>query len=85
MLDPMGKRLSNQVRQNIKLLRALLGKPSLLLLEEPLKHLNATQEFAMMEYLRLESNATVIIISNDKDLHALADKVLGLEDGIIIN
>ncbi len=85
MLDPMGKRLSNQVRQNIKLLRALLGKPTLLLLEEPLKHLNATQEFAMMEYLRVESNATVLIISNDKDLHVLADKVLGLEDGVIIN
>jgi ATP-binding cassette, subfamily B, bacterial len=85
LLDPMGKRLSNHVKQNIKLLRALLGKPTLLLLEEPLAHLNATQEFAIMEYLRLESYATVMIISNDKKLHALCDQVLALEDGVIIN
>ncbi len=85
LLDPMGKRLSNQVQQNIKLLRALLGKPTLLLLEEPLRHLNKAQEFAMMEYLRLESNATVFIISNDKNLHALSDQVLELQDGVIIN
>jgi ATP-binding cassette, subfamily B, bacterial len=85
LLDPMGKRLSNNIKQNIKLLRALLGKPTLLLLEEPLRHLNSSQEFEMMEYLRLESNATVLIISNDKELHAMCDQVLELEDGVIIN
>ncbi len=85
LLDPMGKRLSHHVKQNIKLLRALLGKPTLLLLEEPLSHLNSTQEFAIMEYLRLESNATVLIISNDKDLNALCSMELVLENGVIIN
>jgi ATP-binding cassette, subfamily B, bacterial len=85
MLDPMGKRLSNNVKQNIKLLRALLGKPTLLLLEEPLSHLNAIQAFAIMEYLRLESNATVLIISNEKELHTMCDTVLDLENGVIIN
>jgi ATP-binding cassette, subfamily B, bacterial len=85
MLDPTGKRLSQYVRQNIKLMRALLGKPTLLLLETPLEHLNYKQQFTMMEYLRLESNATVIIISNDKDLQELSDQVLVLENGVIIN
>jgi ATP-binding cassette, subfamily B, bacterial len=85
VLDPTGKRLSQHVRQNIKLMRALLGKPTLLLLETPLEHLNYQQQFTMMEYLRLESNATVIIISNDKDLQELSDQVLVLENGVIIN
>ncbi len=85
MLDPMGKRLSNHVKQNIKLLRALLGKPTLLLLEDPLRHLNTQQEFAVMQYLKLESNATVLIVSNDKDVHTMCDKVLELENGVIIN
>jgi ATP-binding cassette, subfamily B, bacterial len=85
VLDPTGKRLSQYVRQNIKLMRALLGKPTLLLLETPLEHLNYKQQFTMMEYLRLESNATVIIISNDKDLQELSDQVLVLENGVIIN
>jgi ATP-binding cassette, subfamily B, bacterial len=85
LLDPTGKRLSQHVRQNIKLMRALLGKPTLLLLETPLEHLNYKQKFTMMEYLRLETNATVIIISNDKDLLELSDQVLVLENGVIIN
>jgi ATP-binding cassette, subfamily B, bacterial len=85
VLDPTGKRLSQHVRQNIKLMRALLGKPTLLLLETPLEHLHYQQQFTMMEYLRLESNATVIIISNDKDLQELSDQVLVLENGVIIN
>ncbi len=84
LLDPMGKRLSNNVKQNIKLLRALLGKPTLILLEEPLRHLSTIQEKIMMDYLINESNATVIIISNDKDIHVLCNKVFELDNGGII-
>jgi ATP-binding cassette, subfamily B, bacterial len=85
VLDPTGKRLNESVKQNIKLMRALLGKPTLLLLEKPLEHLNNKQQIVMMNYLRKESNATVIIISNDKDLHEQSDQVLVLENGVIIN
>jgi ABC-type bacteriocin/lantibiotic exporter with double-glycine peptidase domain len=85
MLDPTGKRLNESVKQNIKLMRALLGKPTLLLLEKPLEHLTNKKQIEMMQYLRKESNATVIIISNDKDLHELSDQVLVLENGVIIN
>jgi ATP-binding cassette, subfamily B, bacterial len=83
ILDPTGKRLNENVKQNIKLLRALLGKPTLLLLEKPLEHLSNKQQVEMMKYLRTESNATVIIISNDKDLLQQSDKVLVLENGVI--
>jgi ABC-type polysaccharide/polyol phosphate transport system ATPase subunit len=33
----------------------------------------------------LESNAAVIMISNNKDIHELCDQVLDLENGVIIN
>ncbi len=85
VLDPTGKRLNESVKQNIKLMRALLGKPALLLLEKPLEHLSNAQQILMMDYLRKESNATVIIISNDKDLHKQSNQVLVLENGVIIN
>ncbi len=85
VLDPTGKRLNEHVKQNIKLLRALLGKPTLLLLEKPLEHLTNMQQIEMMKYLRTESNATVIIISNDKDLQEQSDQVLVLENGVIKN
>ncbi len=85
MLDPTGKRLSNHVIQNIKLMRALLGKPSLLLLEEPLLHLPKERENAMMQYLKNESNATVLIISNDKNVQQQADAFIFLKDNSYTN
>ncbi len=79
MLDSTGKRLNNQVIQNIKLMRALLGKPSLLLLEEPLLHLSKERKDAMIEYLQTESNATILIISNDKTLQQNVDLFISLK------
>ncbi len=78
-LDPTGKRLSNAVIQNIKLMRALLGKPNLLLLDEPLLHLSKEREDDMMKYLKTEANATVIIITNDKNVQQQSDKLLLLK------
>lgn len=78
-LDPTGKRLSNAVIQNIKLMRALLGKPNLLLLDEPLLHLSKEREDDMMKYLKTEANATVIIITNDKNVQQQSDKFIILK------
>jgi len=83
-LDPMGKKLSNYVIQDIKLMRALLGKPSLLLLEEPLQHLNEERKKMLMDYLKNESNATIVLISNNKLIQQEADIVLSLEDGTLV-
>ncbi len=83
-LDPTGIKLSNYVIQNIKLMRALLGKPCLLLLEEPLQHLNEDRKRQMMDYLKNESNATIVLISNNKAILQQADLVLNLEGGTLV-
>jgi ATP-binding cassette, subfamily B, bacterial len=83
VLDPMGKRLSNEVVQNIKLVRALLGKPSLLLLEEPLRHLDDDVQNTLMDYLKNKSNATVLMVCCDKNLLAKCDTVINLNNGVI--
>ena len=85
MLDPLGKRLPQSIRQHILLTRALLGKSRLLLLEEPFQHLSATQKTAMLEYLRKETNSTVIIISANEQDTSVYDQVLELENGQIKN
>jgi ATP-binding cassette, subfamily B, bacterial len=83
VLDPMGKRLSNEVIQNIKLVRALLGKPSLLLLEEPLRHLSDDVQNTLMDYLKNKSNATVLMVCSDRNLLAKCDTVIKLNNGVI--
>ncbi len=85
MLDPLGKRLPQSIRQHILLTRALLGKSRLLLLEEPFQHLNPTQKTAMLEYLRKETNSTVIIICANEQDTLVYDQVLELENGQIKN
>ena len=82
-LDPTGTKLSNYVIQNIKLIRALLNKPCLLLLEEPFQHLNDDRQNALMNYFKKESDATIIIISNNKIVHQQSDVVLAIEDGVL--
>lgn len=85
MLDPLGKRLPQSIRQHILLTRALLGKSRLLLLEEPFQHLDPTQKTAMLEYLRKETNSTVIIICTNEQDTSVYDQVLELENGQIKN
>ncbi len=40
ILQPVGNKLSNNVRKNILLMRALLGEHRLLLLKDPFDHLH---------------------------------------------
>ncbi len=85
ILDPFGKRLSSNIKQEILLVRALLGKQRLLLLEDPLDHLDAKERTTVLQYLKNHSNVTSIIISSDKDAQAASDIVVKLKDGRIIN
>ena len=81
MLDPLGKRLPQGIRQHILLTRALLGKSRLLLLEEPFLHLRAEQKQAVMEYLKKEKQSTVLIIAEKEEDLSAYDKVLQLQNG----
>ncbi len=82
-LDPTGKKLSGKVRQDILLLRALLGKSRLLLLEEPLNNLVGDFKKNITEYILKEINATVIIVTSDIEIAKECDLVIYLQDGKI--
>lgn len=83
LLDPTGKRLNSKIRQDILLLRALLGKKRLLLLEEPLNFLEKRYKQNIQDYLFSEENATVIIATNDVEIAARCNKVIYLQDGFV--
>jgi ABC-type bacteriocin/lantibiotic exporter with double-glycine peptidase domain len=82
-LDPQEKRLSKKIRQDILLLRALIGKYRLLLLEEPIQHLDAQQQLVVLNYLRTDKSATVLITSNELSIINNCDVVIELEDGYV--
>lgn len=83
ILDPTGKRISKHIKQKIKLVRALAGKPSLLLLEDPLTDLSFVEKENIIKYLKYSSEATVIMISNDEVMEKNSDKLYKLNEGNI--
>ncbi|MBS4044404.1 MAG: ABC transporter ATP-binding protein [Chitinophagaceae bacterium] len=85
ILDPFGKRLSSNIKQEILLVRALLGKHRLLLLEDPFDHLDDKEKSTVLHYLKNNTVATTIIISSDKVAQAACDVIVNLKDGRIIN
>ena len=78
VLDPVGKRLPKQTRQRILLVRAMLGRQRLLLLEEPFEHLDETTRNAIFDLLR-SKNATVLIASDDERITEKCEVIFTLE------
>lgn len=83
VLDPQEKRLSKKTRQDILLLRALIGKHRLLLLEEPIHHLDVQQQSTVLNFLRNDKSATILITSNELSVINSCDVVIELEDGYV--
>ena len=83
VLDPTGKRISKHIKQKIKLIRALAGKPPLLLLEDPFIDLSVNEKEDLIKYLKTESNATIILISNDEIVNLHNVEVYKISEGNI--
>jgi ABC-type bacteriocin/lantibiotic exporter with double-glycine peptidase domain len=81
MLDPLGKRLTQRVRQQILLTRALVTNSRLILLEEPFRHLSAAERIRILDYLRDETAATAIIISGMEEKTEGYTRVIRLHQG----
>ena len=84
MLDPIGKRLPRNVIHKLLLVRALAGKPRLLLLEEPWLNTESGNRPQIMKLLNELKDTTVIVVSNDEEFAAGCDRVLTMTDGSII-
>ncbi|MGF1475960.1 MAG: ABC transporter ATP-binding protein [Geminicoccaceae bacterium] len=80
--------LSNGQKQRTALARALAASPSILLLDDPLRNVDAKLRFEMrLELPRLlaEQGATVIYVTQDyKEAMALGDRIAVLDRGRII-
>lgn len=79
VLDVQGKKLNTNIRQEILLVRALVGKHRLLLLENPFTSLEIQEVEALMEYLVNENNTTTIITSDNEFVKSKCDLVINLK------
>ena len=81
-------KLSGGERQRVAIARALVNLPSILLADEPTGALDTRTGAKVLDVLRFvhESiNATLIIVTHDRDVARLADRTIEIRDGQIIN
>jgi len=79
--------LSGGQRQRVAIARALVAKPSLVMADEPTANLdseNGTQIIELMKKINAEMNTTFIFSTHDEKIVEIADHVIRLRDGLII-
>lgn len=81
--------LSGGQKQRVALCRAMMNRPKLLLMDEPLSALDSKMRTKLQsEILALhqEFKTTVIMVSHDpSEIYRLASRVVVLEQGVIVN
>jgi putative ABC transport system ATP-binding protein len=78
--------LSGGERQRVAIARALANEPRLLLADEPtgaLDSANGEQIVALLQAVRAQRGTTVLLVTNDLDVGASADRILRIRDGRI--
>jgi len=80
--------LSGGEQQRIAVARALINQPDVVLADEPsgnLDTLHKTELHKLFFSLRKEFNQTFVIVTHDENLAAMSDRMLHIQDGIIVS
>lgn len=83
-LQPEGKKLPKSIIQKIILARSIADKPRLLLLKDPLQHLDQTDQAKITEFLtQPEHGWTLVTVSSNLNLAKKCDKIVIMSKGRI--
>lgn len=80
--------LSGGQQQRVAIARALATKPAIILADEPTGNLDSKSSHDVLALLKMSSKIffqTIIMITHDKMIAQLADRIIHIEDGICVN
>jgi putative ABC transport system ATP-binding protein len=83
--EHMPNELSGGQKQRIAIARALINKPKVILADEPTGALDTETSYEVMKVLKKinDSGITVIIVTHEKDISEMTDRIIHLKDGYI--
>lgn len=79
--------LSGGEQQRVAIARAIINNPSIIFADEPSGNLDSATKSEIHNLffkLRDKYNQTIIIVTHDKDLAQMSDRVLEMKDGIFV-
>jgi len=85
-MDHKPNELSGGEKQRVAVARALINDPGLILADEPsgsLDSKNRDELHKLLFDLREKFGLTIVIVTHDKELAALSDRVIEMRDGLV--
>lgn len=80
--------LSGGEQQRVALARAFIGKPPILMADEPTGNLDSVtgkQVLELLLALNRREGATLVLVTHDQQLASFADRRLTLRDGVVVS
>ena len=83
----MPNTLSGGQQQRVAIARALASKPSIILADEPTGNLDSKTEEEVLTLLKLTAkkyNQTIVMVTHDEGIAQMADRIICIEDGKVV-